>query len=96
MARRKHHQRIMKKRPGMFFLAFLDAFLQVTLSIAFLISVWGQMEKYFAGQTITTSEFVKLTDKNFQLPRYGKARVRRAISTPNITIKRYCIFLIIF
>jgi hypothetical protein len=27
------------------------------------------MEKFFAGHTITTSEFTRATDDNFQLPR---------------------------
>jgi hypothetical protein len=58
------------KKHGTCFLAILDLVLKVTLTITFLISVWGQLEKYFTGHTVTTSEFVTATDDNFQLPRY--------------------------
>ena len=58
------------KKHGTCFLAVLDLFLKVTLTITFIISVWGQVEKYFTGHTVTTSEFVTATDDNFQLPRY--------------------------
>ena len=51
------------------FLAILNIFLLFSLTICFLVSVWGQIVKFLEGKAITSSEFLAPTDDNYELPR---------------------------